>query len=126
MEDQAALLEKAKESIAAARVLLDGDFTGIAAARCYYAMFYLASAMLLEKKLRFKRHGAVQAAFGREITQRGLLPVEFHGWLLDAFRARSASDYWLTSQISAEEAATHIERAEAFLEEVRQALGATP
>ena len=117
-DDQRALLAKAADSIAAAQLLLERGFAAIAASRAYYAMFYLASTMLLEKNLRFKRHSAVQAAFGREITQRGILPVEFHGWLLDAFKARNASDYWLNEEISAKEAADQIERAERFLREV--------
>ncbi len=53
-DEQEALLAKAEESIAAARLLQERGFVAIAASRAYYAMFYLASAMLLGKNLRFK------------------------------------------------------------------------
>ena len=47
-EDQRELLEEARDSIAAARLLLDGGFPGYAASRAYYAMFYVAEALLEE------------------------------------------------------------------------------
>ncbi len=43
------LLAKAEETLAEARVLLDADHPSGAADRCYYAMFYAASALLAAK-----------------------------------------------------------------------------
>ncbi len=55
----AALLHKARESQQAA-ILLDGaNFREFAAARAYYAMFYAAQALLLERGLTFSSHAAV-------------------------------------------------------------------
>jgi uncharacterized protein (UPF0332 family) len=81
--------------------------------------------MLLERDLRFKTHAGLQGAFGREITQRGVLPAELHSWLLDAAKSRNVSDYWTIRGVTRDEAATHIDRAERFVEEVRAALGRT-
>lgn len=125
-EEQSQLLAKAEENIAAAHLLTDRGFQEISASRSYYAMFYLATTMLLEKDLRFRKHSAVTAAFGREITQTGLLPAELHGWLLDAAKARHASDYRMDRPISQDEAAAHIERAERFLEEVQRVFDKGP
>jgi hypothetical protein len=50
-EDQRELLEEARDSIAAARLLLDGGFPGYAASRAYYAMFYVAEALLEDEEL---------------------------------------------------------------------------
>jgi len=121
-EEQTQLLSKSEENIAAARILMDRGFTEISASRAYYAMFYLATAMLLGGNKRFKKHSAVMAAFGRDVTQAGLLPTELHGWLLDAAKARNVSDYQSSHAISQDEASAHIERAERFLAEVRAAL----
>lgn len=44
--DQRELLEEATDSIAAAKLLLEGDYPGYAASRAYYAMFYVAEALL--------------------------------------------------------------------------------
>ena len=45
-EEQRELLLEAKDSTAAARILLDSGYPSYAAARAYYAMFYTAEAFL--------------------------------------------------------------------------------
>jgi uncharacterized protein (UPF0332 family) len=47
------LLVQAQESLAAAKMLHQAGFHGFAAARAYYAMFYVAEAFLLNKGLSF-------------------------------------------------------------------------
>ena len=125
-KEQEALLQKAAENIRAARLLSDKGFVDIASSRAYYAMFYSASAMLLNENLRFRKHSGVHAAFGNKIARAGVLPAELHGWLLDAAKARTAGDYRPDSRISSEEASTHIDRAERFLREVGAALRQRP
>lgn len=117
-DEQAALLHKAAESVEAAKLLFEHGFFDFAASRAYYAMFYAASAILLRKNLSFSKHSAVHAAFGREVAQPRLVPVELHGWLLDAAKARITGDYRTSAPISSEQSATHIERAQRFLHEV--------
>ena len=121
-EEQEALLQKAVESISAAHILSDNGFFDIASSRAYYAMFYSASAMLLNENLRFRKHSGVHAAFGNKIAKAGLLPADLHGWLLDAAKARTAGDYRPDVRISPEEATTHVDRAERFLVEVQAVL----
>ncbi|MBK6765361.1 MAG: HEPN domain-containing protein [bacterium] len=62
------MIDAAKRSIRAARVLLDEDLPDQAASRAYYAMFYVASALLKNESLEFSSHSAVHAAFGRELA----------------------------------------------------------
>lgn len=125
-EEQAALLEKTAQSIAAARPLSDNDFFEIASSRAYFAMFYAATAVLLEKNLHFRKHSAVHAAFGHDIARPGIVRVELHGWLLDAAKARAVSDYRIEGQITPDETSTHIERAGRFLAEVASVLEKEP
>ncbi|MEG3931506.1 MULTISPECIES: HEPN domain-containing protein [unclassified Microcoleus] len=47
--EQLELIQKSRESISAAKLLLDNGFPGYAAARAYYAMFYIAEAFLAEQ-----------------------------------------------------------------------------
>jgi uncharacterized protein (UPF0332 family) len=63
-EDQQELLEKARGSVAAARLLLEGGYPDFADSRVYYAMFYIAQAFLEGEGLAFSKHSAVIAAFG--------------------------------------------------------------
>jgi uncharacterized protein (UPF0332 family) len=51
--EQQDLLILARDSLAAARLLDDEGYYGFAAARAYYAMFYVAEAFLLESDLSF-------------------------------------------------------------------------
>ena len=43
------LLDKAIDAIEAAEILVEHDKSGVAAGRAYYAMFYIAEALLNEK-----------------------------------------------------------------------------
>ena len=58
------LLDKAIDAIEAAEILVENEKSDIAAGRAYYAMFYIAEALLNEKGLKFNKHSAVHAAFG--------------------------------------------------------------
>jgi hypothetical protein len=58
------LLSKAQSNIEAAKLLLDKGFTEVAITRAYYAMFYCAQALLLEKGITGSSHKRVISAFG--------------------------------------------------------------
>ena len=59
------LLSKARASQRAAILLQSQSYPDFAASRIYYAMFYAAQALLLDRGLSFSSHAAVMAAFGR-------------------------------------------------------------
>ncbi len=61
-----ALLDKARASHEAATLLRREGYLDFAASRAYYALFYVAEALLLERGLSYSSHSAVIAAFGRE------------------------------------------------------------
>ncbi len=110
-------LRSATESIEAAELLLSKGFTGIAASRAYYAMFYLAEAFL--KGQEYTKHTGVIGAFGRDLAKHGLVPQRFHRYLIDGQTARLLADYrgmfhW------ADEALLQIERAHEMLDFARQ------
>ncbi|MEK7325060.1 MAG: HEPN domain-containing protein [Chloroflexota bacterium] len=58
----AAHLERAEQSIQAARQLASSNFYDFAASRAYYAAFYAATAVLLHEGLEFSKHSAVIAS----------------------------------------------------------------
>ena len=51
------LLEKAHDAIEVAEGILDMNKPEMAAGRAYYAMFYVAEALLYERGLEFNSHG---------------------------------------------------------------------
>ena len=66
--DAQEFLQKARDNLAAAQLLQRERFWDICASRAYYAMFYTAEALLLERGLAYSSHSAVIAAFGREFA----------------------------------------------------------
>lgn len=113
------LLDKAERAIAAARHLLDHGDIDFGAGRAYYAMFYVAEALLHEEGEIFRRHGQVHAAFGRIFVKSGRIDTKFHRWLLDAFDRRLTADYGVRVVLEAEEVDEMIRRAEEFRTAVR-------
>jgi uncharacterized protein (UPF0332 family) len=113
--DQEELIQKAQESIDAARLLLSGRFPAFAVSRAYYAMFYAIQALLEGEGLAFSKHSAVIAAFGKNLVKSGRVPAELHRYVLDAWAARHEGDYAPVSKITPEAARNHVEHAAEFL-----------
>lgn len=124
--DERDLLEDARESLAAARLLLTGGHPRYAASRAYYAMFYVAEAFLEREGLAFSKHSEVIGAFGRYFTRPGVLPVEMHRFLIDAFKTRSKADYGPRGAVTAEKATEVIEQAERFVKVAEEHFGPLP
>ncbi|MDY7004028.1 MAG: HEPN domain-containing protein [Cyanobacteriota bacterium] len=59
--EQQQLLQKARDSLQAAQLLVDNNLAAFAAARAYY----IVEAFLLGEGLTFSSHSAVISAFGR-------------------------------------------------------------
>lgn len=116
------LLEKSLRSIEAAEELIQSGKEEFAASRAYYAMFYVAEALLYEKDLRFKKHSAVHAAFGKHFTKTGKLDSKYHDWLLEAFEQRLTSDYEIEGSVSKKAVLETTQRAQEFLDQARQYL----
>lgn len=114
-----ALLRKAERSLKASRVLIDSEDYDFSISRIYYVMFYCAEALLLTKDLKFSKHSAVIAAFGRDFVKTGLLSQELHSYLIKGFRERQIGDYETLNLPSIEDAEEMVEDAEAFLEATR-------
>ena len=119
-DEQAGLLAKARDSLDAARLLLDAGYADFAVSRVYYAMFYAAEALLDSRGLAYSRHSAVIAAFGKEFCLSGDLPVDFHRRLIDAEDARHSGDYGSPNSISGEECRLHLDGALEFVDVIER------
>ncbi len=115
IQEQKELLEKASESLQAAKMLYDQGFYSFAASRAYYSMFYLAEAMLLSEGLSFSKHSTVHSAFGERLIKNGKVEPKYHRYLITGMEVRHGADYD-TISLTAEESITQISRAEEFQE----------
>jgi uncharacterized protein (UPF0332 family) len=105
------LLTKAHESIKAAEILTRERQHTFAASRAYYAMFYVAEALLYEQGLKFKKHSSVQSAFGEQYVKPGTFDAKFHKAFVRAFENRLISDYDIDAAIPPEAVQVMIEEA---------------
>jgi uncharacterized protein (UPF0332 family) len=112
-------LERAAESLAAARELAAHGYFDFAASRAYYAAFYAATALLLAEELSFSKHSGVIAHIHQRFVKTGRLAVE-HGrnlnWL---FELRGTADYGGLVHVSAQDAERAIVAADEFVNAVQ-------
>ncbi len=113
--EQQALLDKARRSLEAARSLIQQGFYDFAVSRAYYAMFYIAEALLDQEGLSFSSHAAVISAFGQHLARPGKVPTEFHRQLIDAQAQRTRADYDPQPDLSQSDAETVVNQAQTFL-----------
>ena len=115
------LVAKAQRSVAAAeRLLRDGDFD-FAVSRAYYAMFYAAQGMLLNREIRRSKHSGVIAAFQETFVQTGEVDGRFFHLLRDGFEDRAEGDYGF-AVISREQAEASLEASRQFVAEMTKRL----
>jgi uncharacterized protein (UPF0332 family) len=116
------LIRKSQRYLKSADLLIkDGDCDS-AVSRAYYAMFYLAEALLLSEGLSFSSHKAVIAAFGKHFVKTGKLKEDLHQALIDVFEKRQIGDYEsqiYTDSVTAQEVLT---KAKTFVGELNRAL----
>ncbi len=116
------LLAKATRALRIAERLDKSGDAEFSVGRAYYAMFYVAEALLNEKDLRFRKHGGVHAAFAEHFVKTGLLDGKYHRWLLAAFSKRITGDYGIDADLTSEDASLLIGQAREFLDAAKQYL----
>ena len=90
-------------------------FANIAASRAYYALFYVAEALLLGRGLAFSSHSAVIAAYGKEFARPETLDPKFHRYLIASQNLRQTGDYGVEQNVSLDEASQVVDWADEFL-----------
>ena len=115
-------MEKAAESLRAAKVLLDADITGASMSRLYYAAFYAASALFAAKGIQYGKHSAVQSAVHRDLVKPGIIPKDLGALYDRMFNARQEGDYKAFTEFSTEDVATELIEVERFIHRFNQLL----
>lgn len=109
------LIEKAHQSLEAAKLLFDEGFIDFSVSRSYYSMFYAVEALLLSCNLSFSKHSAVISAFGKDFVKTGIFDVRYHRYLLDAFDLRNKGDYGAMHAVPKEKAEQLLSNADDLL-----------
>jgi uncharacterized protein (UPF0332 family) len=117
------LLKKAQEDLKASEIMIENDIYRVAVSRIYYAMFYIAEALLLTKGLIFTSHKGLMSSFNKEFIKSGIFNIKFGRLLRDAFDIRQNSDYEIVPDITESKTKELLLAAKEFLEEAKKYLG---
>ena len=86
-------LERARESLEEAKILLERGYANTYVNRLYYACFYAVSALLLTRGLSSAKHSGIRSLFHQNFVKSGLVDIEL-GQLYDRlFDNRQKGDY---------------------------------
>ena len=90
--------------------------------RAYYAVFYLATAMLLTKGVERRRHSGILGAFREHFVKTGLIEIEYSSIYGEALIAREDADYAVEIPVDREMATTVLHEATRFVRRMQEYL----
>ena len=102
-QEIAANLERAEQSIAAAKKLAASGFHDFAASRAYYAAFYASTGALLSESIELSKHSGVIASVHQRLVKTGKIDKEQGRKLNWLFELRSVGDYGGIAHVSQSE-----------------------
>ncbi len=115
--EQKQRLLTAKDNIKAAQLLAHSHFYDISISRAYYAMLYVAEALLLEQATAIPtQHEAVNNLFAEKFSDQSPLFQPYGTYLNDGLEAKFRADYAHGEKSTLADAKQHINRAKAFLD----------
>lgn len=86
-------LEKSRQTIREAEILAKSDFFNAAINRLYYAVYYAASALMLNSSIEAATHKGVKTMLGLKFIHTGKLDKEYGQIYQRLFESRQAGDY---------------------------------
>ena len=108
-------LERGREDLTVARLLIREGKYRIAVSRAYYAIFMVATAALVTLGISRSKHSAVESAFGLYLVKPGILEPKYHAIYMKARDWREEADYSPTTTFTEEEALAILAEAEEFV-----------
>jgi uncharacterized protein (UPF0332 family) len=117
-------IRKSRQALAAADALIAAGLYDDAVSRLYYAVFHMASAVLLGLDVEVRTHGALQSLFAQHVVRPGLVGLDASRRLAALFGVRQQADY--NRHFETDEAGARAERVSAasLVEELESVLRA--
>lgn len=109
-------LDRAREALEEASLLLEGGHSNTFVNRLYYACFYAVSALLLTRDLSSAKHSGVRSLFHQNFVKPAILSIEL-GQIYDKlFRNRQKGDYADLVRFNADEVSCWHDEARRFVD----------
>lgn len=86
-------LQRARETLADARILADAGRWNPCVNRLYYACFYAVSALLIREDLSSTKHAGLRSLFNRHFVKTNKVPKDNARVFNDLFERRQEGDY---------------------------------
>jgi hypothetical protein len=109
-------LERARESLEEANILLERGYGNTFVNRLYYACFYAVSALLLTKGLSSAKHSGIRSLFHQNFVKSGLVKTELAQFYDMLFDNRQKGDYADLVRFDPNEICDWYEEAQEFVE----------
>jgi uncharacterized protein (UPF0332 family) len=114
--------DRAKKSLAAARLLISARLFEDAVSRSYYTVMHAAKAALLVHDVIAESHAAVRRLFGSVLVQSGLIEKDWAAILGREQDKRAVADYAVGIAWDTEDATRLVEEAAAFVQRIQDYL----
>ena len=123
MDDEIKLLfEKALSTLESARKNIEINEYSTSINRSYYAAYYIASALLLKKGIKSKKHSGTIQQFSLHFVQNDSFSIESFKFFTKLEEDRIHADYNLFSHYTKKKAKKDLENAKKFIEECEKFL----
>ncbi len=108
-------LDRARQLLTAAKLLLDHGFFEDSVSRSYFATFHAACALLATIGRTVRTHEGLSAVIGEHFVRPGTLDPKFARFLTRIAADRNDADYSAVPAFGRDDAATTLEEARAFV-----------
>lgn len=115
-------MERARESLDDAKIMLDAGRLNSYVNRLYYACFYAVSALLLTRNFSTSKHGYLRSLMHREFVKSGLMPNELGDHFDLLFDNRLKGDYADFIRFKAEDVAGWLDKTKKFIDHIETIL----
>lgn len=116
-------VNRALETLAEAKLLLNNSFWNASVNRIYYACYYAVIALLLKKDIETGTHKGVRMMFGLHFVHAGIVSKEDGRFFSDLFDRRQTGDYDDYVSFDEETVNKLFLRAETFVNKIIELIG---
>jgi uncharacterized protein len=109
-------MERARETLKEAHLLLQAGHLNAYVNRLYYACFYAVSALLVTRGISTSRHGQLRSLLHRDFVKTGVIPTELGRHFDRLFSNRQEGDYADFVVFQAEEVRPWLDETKTFVD----------